>query len=187
MTPPNGTGPPRPTRPSRGSRPPGEPTERPGLPAQGERGQRAPGPAPVGAPRRPVHVPAAAGAGRHQLAGRAGDPLRRHPAQGLGRQPDLGGRAGAVGPDVGVADVLATGAVCPGLPQSTPAGPAAGLGVAPVNDRALSLASPAGRGRIPTADTKLPEVQARRTAPAGNARRAHRRGEPGQLIPAVLA
>src|SRR5262249_49374503 len=37
---------------------------------------------------------------------RAGDPLRRHPAQGLGRQPDLGRGASAIRADVGVADVL---------------------------------------------------------------------------------
>src|SRR5262249_34913237 len=46
----------------------GEPTVRPDLPAQDERGQRAPGPALVGSSRRPVHVPAPAGAGRDQLA-----------------------------------------------------------------------------------------------------------------------
>src|SRR5262249_13928583 len=80
----------------------------PDLPAQDERSQRAHGPTLVGPPRRPVHVPASAGVGRHQLAGRTGDPLRGHPPQGLGWQPDLGGRASAVGPDVGVADVLAT-------------------------------------------------------------------------------
>src|SRR5262245_58178331 len=33
------------------------------------------------------------------------------------------GEASAVRADVGVADVLAAGALCPGLPQSTPAGP----------------------------------------------------------------
>ena len=89
-----------------------------------------------------------------------GHPLRRLPAQGLGWQPDLGGCAGAVGPDVGVADVLAAGAFGLGLPQSTPAGPG-GVGLAPVNYRAFSLASPAGRGRIPAADSELPEVRAR--------------------------
>ena len=36
---------------------------------------------------------------------------------GLGRQPDLGRGAGAGGADVGVADVLATAALRPGLPQ----------------------------------------------------------------------
>ena len=115
----------------------------------------------AGSSRRPVHVPASAGAGRHQLAGRVGDPLRRHPAQGLGRQPDLGRCAGAVGADVGVADVLAAGAFGPGLPQSTPARHAGGAGLAPVNYRAFSLASPAGRGRIPAADSESPEVRAR--------------------------
>ena len=84
-----------------------------------------------------------------------------HPAQGLVWQPDLGGGAGAVGPDVGVADVLAAGAFVPGLPQSTPAGPAGGVGLALVNYLAFSLASPAGRGRIPAADSELPEVRAR--------------------------
>src|SRR5262249_2474910 len=59
---------------------------------------------------------------RHQLAGRAGDSLRGDPAQGVGRQPDLGRGAGAVGPDVGMADVLAAGAFGPGLPQSIPTG-----------------------------------------------------------------
>jgi hypothetical protein len=45
-----------------------------------------------------------------------GDPLRGHPAQGLGRQPDLGWCASAVGADVGVADLLAAGAFGLGLP-----------------------------------------------------------------------
>jgi hypothetical protein len=81
---------------------------------QGERGQRALGPAPVGAPRRAVPVPASAGAGRDQLAGRVSHPLRRHPAEGLGRQPNLGRCASAVGADVGVADVLAARAFGPG-------------------------------------------------------------------------
>src|SRR5262249_943914 len=36
-------------------RSPGEPAERPGLPAQDECSQRVPGPAPVGASQRPVH------------------------------------------------------------------------------------------------------------------------------------
>src|SRR5262249_55873663 len=76
--------------------------------------------------RRPVHVPASAGAGRHQLAGPAGDPLRRHPAEGLGRQPDLGRGAGASGADVGVAGLLAAGAVGPGPSQSTPSPPPRG-------------------------------------------------------------
>ena len=93
---------------------------RPGLAAQDECGQRTVGPAPVEPPRRPVHVLAPAGAGRHQLAGRVGDPLQRDPPQGLGRQPDLGRGAGPTGADVGVADRLAAGAFDPGLPQSTP-------------------------------------------------------------------
>jgi len=86
----------------------------------------------VGASRRPVPVPASAGAGRHQLAGRAGHPLRRHPAQGLGWQPDLGRGASAIRADVGVADVLATGALGPGLPEPTPSRYTNGPGVAPV-------------------------------------------------------
>src|SRR5262249_12007158 len=82
-----------------------------------------------------------AGAGRHQLARRAGDPLRRHPAQGLGRQPDLGRRAGAVGAEVGVADLLAAGAFGPGPPQSTPAGHTGGPGLAPVTHRTQAYAA----------------------------------------------
>jgi len=50
---------------------------------------------------------------------------------GLGWQPDVGRGAGAVGADVGVADVLAAGALGPGLPESTPAGPAAALALPP--------------------------------------------------------
>jgi hypothetical protein len=57
--------------------------------------------------------------------------------------------------------VRAAGAFGPGLPQSTPAGPAGGVGLAPVNYQAFSLASPASRGRIPAADSELPEVRAR--------------------------
>ena len=75
--------------------------------------------------------------------------------------PHLARGASAVGPDVGVADVLATEAFGPGLPQPALAGPADGVGLAPVNDRPFSLASPAGRGRIPAADSELPEVRAR--------------------------
>src|SRR5262249_41290716 len=75
---------------------------------------------------------ASAGAGRHQLEGRAGDPFRGHPAQGLGRQPDLGRCAGASRADVGVADVLAAGAFGPGFPQPTTPGHIGGLGLAPV-------------------------------------------------------
>src|SRR5262249_9986927 len=85
---------------------------------------------------RRVQVSSSARAGRHQLARGAGDPLRGHPPQGLGRQPDLGRRAGAVVADVGVADVLAAGALGPGLPQSTPAGHADDPGPAPVTRRA---------------------------------------------------
>ena len=78
-----------------------------------------------------------------------------------GWQPHLGEGAGAISPDVGVADVLAAGAFGLGLPQSTPAGHGGGVGLAPVNYRVISLASPAGRGRIPAADSELPEVRAR--------------------------
>jgi hypothetical protein len=62
----------------------------------------------MGAPRQPVHVPAPAGAGRHQLAGGVGDRLQPHPAAALGWQPDLSVCAGAVDAKVGMADVLAT-------------------------------------------------------------------------------
>jgi hypothetical protein len=107
----------------------------------------------VGASRRPVHVPAPARAGRHQLARGAGDPLRGHPPEGLGWQPDLGRGAGAVGSDVGVADVLAAGAFGPGLPQSTPAGHTGGSGLAPVTYRAaLRLEAQAGWGPPPLWD-----------------------------------
>src|SRR5262249_13172676 len=83
------------------------------------------------------------------------------PAEGLGRQPDLVRCAGPVGPDVRVADVLATGAFGPGFPQPAPAGPAGGVGLAPMNRRAFSFAFPAGRGRIPAAGGESPEVRAR--------------------------
>ena len=69
-------------------------------------------------------LPVSAGAGRHELAGRVGDSLRGHAKECLRKQPDLGRGAGAVGPDVGVADLLAAGAFGPGLPQPNPAGPA---------------------------------------------------------------
>jgi hypothetical protein len=115
--------------------------------------------------------------GSWRKVGRVGDPLRRPPAQGLGRQPDLGRGAGAVGADVGVADVLAARAFGPGLPQSTPAGPVGGVGLAPVNHRAFSLASPSGRGRMLGADTGLPEVRASWTRwPRTSARVASRCG-----------
>src|SRR5262249_45336351 len=106
----------------------------------------------------------------------AGHPLRRHPAEGLGRQPDLGRFAGPVGPDVRVADVLATGAFGPGLPQPAPAGPAGGVGLAPMNRRAFSLASPAGRGRIPAAVGESPEFRARH----GPSRQRPPRAPPGR-------
>jgi hypothetical protein len=53
------------------------------------------------------------------------------PAQGLGRQADLGRGASAIGPDVGVADVLAAGALGAGLPQPTPSWHAGGTGFVP--------------------------------------------------------
>jgi hypothetical protein len=81
------------------------------------------------------------------------------------RPPDgkkgRGRGAGAVDLDVGLANLLAARAFGPGLPQSTLAGRAGGISLTPVNYRAFSLASPAGRGRIPAADTELPEVRAR--------------------------
>jgi hypothetical protein len=58
--------------------------------------------------------------------------LRRHPAQGLGWQPDLGGCASAVDPDVGVADVLAAGEIGPGLPPSTSSRRIRSLDLAPL-------------------------------------------------------
>src|SRR6516162_1214001 len=99
-------------------------------------------------------------------------------------------RALAVRPNLPVQDErvqralgAVTGTFGPGLPQSTPAGPAGGVGLAPVNDRAFSLASPAGRGRIPAADSELPEVRARGTAPALNAGRRTAGGGPGKPMP----
>src|SRR5262249_52044309 len=142
----------QPARPDRGPRPAGEPTGRPDLPAQDERGERASGPAPVGTSRPAVYVPARARAGRHQLACGTGDPLRRHPAQGLGWQPDVGGCAGAVGADVGVAELLATGAFGLGLPESTPwrhggsAGPASLTRVLAGACTNRSITRPDGRG-----------------------------------------
>src|SRR5262249_8158351 len=84
--------------------------------------------------------------------------------------------ASAIRADVGVADVLAAGAFGPGLPQSTPAGPAGGVGLAPVNYRAFSLVSPGGRGRMLAADSELPEVRARR----GPSRQRRARARPGR-------
>ena len=75
---------------------------------------------------------------------------RGDPAEGLARQLDPGGRQSAVRADVGAADLLAAGAFGHGLPQSTPAGCADGVGFAPVNHRAFSLASP-GRAEETTA------------------------------------
>ena len=70
------------------------------------------------------------------------------------------GGAGAVCADVGVADLLAAEALCSGLPQSTPAGHAGGLGLAPVtyqaNSRmtkgsfAIADGGPLNHPRVPT-------------------------------------
>ena len=75
-------------------------------------------------------LPVSAGAGRHVLAGRVGDSLRGHATEGLRRQPELGRGAGAVGPDGGVADLLAAGAFARGLPESVPSRHAGGAGPA---------------------------------------------------------
>jgi transposase len=84
---------------------------------QDQRGQRTAGVAPVGTHRRAVGVSALAGAGRDELAGGAGDPVRGDSAKGLGRQPDRSGSAGARSADVGMADVLAAGGVGRGLAE----------------------------------------------------------------------
>src|SRR5262249_27586615 len=52
--------------------------------------------------------------------------------------PVLGRCASAVGPDVGVAEVLAAGAFGPGLPESTPSLRTSGPALAPVTHRANS-------------------------------------------------
>jgi hypothetical protein len=52
--------------------------------------------------------------------------------------PHLAGGASAVDPDVGVADVLATGTFGIGLPQPTPTGHTGGLGLAPMTQPANS-------------------------------------------------
>src|SRR5262249_31666135 len=83
-------------------------------------------------PGRPARVPAPAGTGRPQRAGRVGDPLRRPPAKGLGTEPDLDRRASAVRADVGVANGPATAAFGSGLPQSPPARQTGDAGLAPV-------------------------------------------------------
>jgi len=57
-----------------------------------------------------------------------------------GWQPDLGRRTSPVRADVGVADVLAAGALGPGLPESTPPGHAGGPGHILVTHRTHSLA-----------------------------------------------
>ena len=54
----------------------------------------------------------------------------------LREDEDLGRRLGAGRADVGVADVLAAGALGPGLPQSTLAGQVDSPGLAPLTHRA---------------------------------------------------
>jgi hypothetical protein len=79
------------------------------------------------------------------------------------------------------------GAFGPGLPQPTPARHAGGVGLAPVNYRAVSLASPgrarenAGRGH------RVARGPGAGRGPGRHARRKHRRGGTGLPIPAVLA
>src|SRR5262245_42261746 len=68
------------------------------------------------------------------------DPLRGHPAEGLGWQPDLVRGAGAGGTDVGMADVLATGALGPGLLEPTPSRHTNGPAPTPVTYRARTSA-----------------------------------------------
>lgn len=72
--------------------------------------------------RRQLFTSLGSQSGRHHLAGRVSDPLRRHPAQAVGRQPDLDGRPSAVGADVRVAELPAAEPLSRGLLESTPAG-----------------------------------------------------------------
>src|SRR5262249_21439389 len=76
------------------------------------------------------------------------------------------------------------GAFGPGLPEPTPSRRAGSPGPAPVNYRALSLASPAGRGRMAPAGTELPGVRAQGKAPAGNGCHCTAGAGPGSLSPA---
>src|SRR5262249_52489429 len=66
---------------------------------------------------------------------------RRHPAEGVGRQPHLGRCAGAIRADVSVADLLAARAFGNGLLESTLAGHAGGAGLAPVTHRSQAYAA----------------------------------------------
>src|SRR5262245_63530347 len=100
-----------------------------------------------------------------------------------------GGRARTTGmvsqSAYGVADVLAAGAFGPELPRSTPAGHAGDPGAAPVSYSAYSLASPRpGAGKYRQRTGSCPR-SGHDMATAGNDRRTHRRGRPGQPIPAV--
>jgi transposase len=65
-----------------------------------------------------------------------GDPLRGDPAQGPGRQPDLGGGANEGGPDVGMADVPAAGAVGSELLEPVASWHTRGASPAAMNSRA---------------------------------------------------
>src|SRR5438270_138243 len=60
------------------------------------------------------------------------------------------------GPDVGVADLLAAGAIGPGLPQSTPSRQAGGSGPVPVTHHASPRNS---GGPFPTAVLLIPSAQ----------------------------
>ena len=113
-------------------RPVAQAVARCGLPDQNESGQRAFGQTSMESPGRSLDLPAVPRTGRHQLARRTGDSLRRHPAQSLGRQSHLGGRPSPGDLDVGLAHLLAARFQRLGLPQPTPtphtsAGPIASL------------------------------------------------------------
>jgi hypothetical protein len=97
---------------------------------------------------------------RAELAIRFGVILRKV----WGRQPDLGRCAGAVGPDVGVAGLLAAGAFGPGLPEPTPSWLAGGPGLARVTHHAQT---PSWRGG--SFSTSLASAQ-----PRGDTRRPAR-------------
>jgi hypothetical protein len=56
-------------------------------------------------------------------------------------EPDLGRRTGAIRADVGMENVLATGAFGPGLPQPTPSRRAGDSGLAPVTHQARTHAT----------------------------------------------
>src|SRR5262249_24494165 len=90
--------------------------------------------------------------GGRQGVGGGGGRVGGGRGEGVGGEADVGGCAGAVGPDVGVADVLATGAFGPGLPQSTPsrhagsAGPASLTRVMAGACTNRSITRPDGRG-----------------------------------------